>query len=79
MDGVANIIPSLWHRNTAERIAGQLVAGVSKALFKKRAVRLSALVAHEHQWAMDFWDAMSELGYERDPKFARYIADQKND
>ena len=48
-------------------------------LFAKGATRLSALVEHEHQWAIDFWDSMSDLGYERDPKFARYIADRKDD
>ena len=60
-------------------IARQLVAEVSRALLDKGANRISALVEHEHQWAMDFWDSISDLGYERDPKFARYIADRKND
>ena len=26
-----------------------------------------------------FWDSVSDLGYERDPKFARYIVDRRND
>jgi hypothetical protein len=26
---------------------------------------------------MDFWDSASDLGYQRDPKFARYIADHR--
>jgi len=60
-------------------IARQLVAEVSRALLDKGANRISALVEHEHQWAMDFWDSISDLGYELDPKFARYIADRKND
>jgi ribosomal protein S18 acetylase RimI-like enzyme len=59
-------------------IARRLVAEITRELFAKGATRLSALVEHEHQWAMDFWDSMSELGYERDPKFARYIADRTN-
>jgi ribosomal protein S18 acetylase RimI-like enzyme len=57
-------------------IARQLVAGVSTALFGKGATRISALVEHGHQWAIDFWDSLGELGYERDPQFARYIADR---
>ena len=60
-------------------IARQLVAKISVELFAKGATRLSALVEHEHQWAIDFWVSMSTLGYERDSKFARYIADRKDD
>ena len=60
-------------------IARRLVAEISRELFAKGATRLSALVEHEHQWAMDFWDSVSDLGYERDPKFARYIVDRRND
>jgi ribosomal protein S18 acetylase RimI-like enzyme len=58
-------------------IARRLVAEISRELFAKGATRLSALVEHEHQWAIDFWDSVSDLGYERDPRFARYIADRK--
>ena len=60
-------------------IARRLVAEISRELFAKGAARLSALVEHEHQWAIGFWDSMSDLGYERDPKFARYIVDRRND
>ena len=60
-------------------IARRLVAEISRELFAKAAARLSALVEHEHQWAIDFWDSVSDLGYERDPKFARYIVDRRND
>jgi ribosomal protein S18 acetylase RimI-like enzyme len=56
-------------------LARRLVAEISRELFAKGATRLSALVEHEHQWAIDFWDSVSDLGYERDPKFARYIVD----
>ena len=57
-------------------IARRLVAEISRELFAKGATRLSALVEHEHQWAIDFWDSMNDLGYEHDPKFARYVADR---
>jgi ribosomal protein S18 acetylase RimI-like enzyme len=43
-------------------IARQLVVEITKELFAKGATRLSALVKHEHQWAMDFWDSLSDLG-----------------
>jgi ribosomal protein S18 acetylase RimI-like enzyme len=59
-------------------IARRLVAQVSRELFAKGATRLSALVEHEHQWAMEFWDSLRPLGFERDPKFSRYIIDRKN-
>jgi ribosomal protein S18 acetylase RimI-like enzyme len=59
-------------------IARRLVTEISRGLFAKGATRLSALVEHEHQWAIDFWDSVSDLGYHRDPKFARYIADRTN-
>jgi ribosomal protein S18 acetylase RimI-like enzyme len=55
-------------------IARQLVARISGALFAKGAERISALVEHEHAWAMGFWDSLDDLGYQRDPKFVRYIA-----
>jgi ribosomal protein S18 acetylase RimI-like enzyme len=58
-------------------IARQLVAEISRALFAKGAERISALVEHEHAWAMDFWNSLDGLGYQRDPKFVRYIADRK--
>jgi hypothetical protein len=54
-----------------------LVAEISSALFAKGAERLSALVEHEHPWAIDFWQSLQDLGYEHDPRFARYIADYR--
>ena len=60
-------------------IARRLVAEITRELFAKGATRLLALVEHEHQWAIDFWDSMTELGYEQDPKFARYIVDRVTD
>ena len=58
-------------------IARELVAEISRALFAKGAERISALVEHEHAWATDFWDSLDGLGYQRDPRFVRYIADRK--
>ena len=57
-------------------IARRLVAEISEALFAEGAERLSALVEHEHRWAMDFWESLHDLGYEYDPRFARYISDR---
>jgi ribosomal protein S18 acetylase RimI-like enzyme len=57
-------------------IARRLVQEISHALFGKGAHWLSAVVEPEHQWAIDFWNSMRDLGYELDPKFARFIADR---
>src|SRR5208282_2221239 len=54
-------------------IARRLVVEITKELFARGATRISALVEQEHQWAVDFWDSVSDLGYERDLKFARYL------
>ena len=56
-------------------IARRLVREISRALFERGAQRLSALVEHEHPWAMEFWSSLRDLGFERDPKFVRFIAD----
>lgn len=60
-------------------IARRLVAEISTILFAKGAIRIAALVEHEHQWAIDFWDSVSDLGYEHDPKFTRFIVDRRDD
>ena len=57
-------------------IARRLVREVSTALFERGAQQLSALVEHEHSWAMEFWSSLRDLGYVRDPRFARFIADR---
>lgn len=59
-------------------IARRLVWAMSNALFDRGARRLSALVEDEHPWAIDFWNSLRELGYVRDPKFVRYIADRRD-
>jgi ribosomal protein S18 acetylase RimI-like enzyme len=69
---------AVTHEHRRKGIARRLVAEITKELFSKGATRLSALVEHEHQWAINFWDSLSDLGFGRDPKFARYIADRKN-
>jgi ribosomal protein S18 acetylase RimI-like enzyme len=65
--------PKYRRRNIARR----LVTAISGALFDKGAHRLSALVEHEHPWAIGFWNSLQDLGYAPDPKFARYIADRR--
>jgi ribosomal protein S18 acetylase RimI-like enzyme len=62
-----------WRRRG---IARRLVEAISGELFAKGATRLSALVEHEHQWAIKFWDSVNDLGYKHDPQFTRYIADR---
>jgi ribosomal protein S18 acetylase RimI-like enzyme len=57
-------------------IARRLVTEISAALFERGAERLSALVEHEHPWAMEFWSSLRDLGYVADPRFARFIADR---
>jgi ribosomal protein S18 acetylase RimI-like enzyme len=63
-----------WRRRG---IARRLVETVSVELFAKGATRLSALVEHEHHWAIKFWDSINDLGYRHDPQFTRYIIDQR--
>jgi ribosomal protein S18 acetylase RimI-like enzyme len=69
------IVPEQRRRGIARR----LVAEISSRLFAKGATRIAALVEHEHAWAIGFWDSVRDLGYQRDPKFARYIADRIED
>lgn len=77
-----------WRRNVyrlavlpearRQGIARQLVQEVSRFLFDNGAQRLSAMVEHEHPWAMNFWNSMQELGFEHDPRFAKFIKDHNN-
>lgn len=57
-------------------IARRLVQEINQALFARGAQRISALVEHEHEWAVNFWDSVRDAGYERDPRFIRYIANR---
>jgi len=67
------VLPELRRRG----IGKQLVQEISRVLFDKGAQRVSALVEHEHPWAIGFWESMRDLGYYHDPKFVRYIADRR--
>jgi len=58
-------------------VACSLVTEISNALFDRGAHRLSALVEHEHEWALGFWESARDLGYEHDPRFVRFIADRR--
>jgi len=60
-------------------IGRRLVAEISNALFSMGAEKISALVEHEHRWAIDFWGSLGDLGYQHDPRFARYLADRPDD
>jgi ribosomal protein S18 acetylase RimI-like enzyme len=66
------VAPALRRKGIARR----LVREISTALFERGAQRLSALVEHEHPWAMEFWSSVRDLGYVPDPKFTRFIADR---
>ncbi len=54
-------------------IARELVQRAEEALREKGAARISALVEHEHPWAVGFWDALAEAGYRRDRRMIRYV------
>jgi ribosomal protein S18 acetylase RimI-like enzyme len=66
------VLPAYRRRGIARR----LITEISNVLFAKGAERLTAMVEHDHRWATDFWDSLTGLGYQRDPRFIRYIADR---
>jgi ribosomal protein S18 acetylase RimI-like enzyme len=66
------VAPALRRKGIARR----LVTEISTALFARGAQRLSAIVEHEHPWAMEFWSSVHDLGYVPDPKFTRFITDR---
>ncbi len=51
-------------------IARGLVEQAEAALRSRGCTRISALVEHDHPWAVGFWDA---AGYRRDPRMVRYV------
>jgi ribosomal protein S18 acetylase RimI-like enzyme len=59
------VLPSYRRRG----IARALVAEVERCLADRGARRISALVEHDHPWAVGFWDSL----YEPDPRMIRYI------
>lgn len=59
------VLPSYRRRG----IARVLVAEAERRLTERGAVRISALVEHDHPWAVGFWDSL----YERDQRMIRYI------
>jgi ribosomal protein S18 acetylase RimI-like enzyme len=50
-------------------IARALVAAAEENLTARGARRISALVEHDHPWAVGFWDSI----YEPDPRMIRYV------
>ena len=50
-------------------LARTLVAAAEQSLVERGAVRISALVEHDHPWAVGFWDSI----YEPDPRLIRYV------
>jgi ribosomal protein S18 acetylase RimI-like enzyme len=59
-------------------IARELVKEITRALFDKGAEIISALVKHEHPWAVHFWESLQDLSYQHDPRFVRYIINHSN-
>jgi ribosomal protein S18 acetylase RimI-like enzyme len=51
-------------------IARALVTEAEGVLRRWGCVRISALVEHDHPWAVGFWEA---AGYGRDARMARYV------
>jgi len=50
-------------------VARALVAAAEERLATRGARRVSALVEHDHPWAVGFWDSI----YEPDPRMIRYV------
>jgi len=59
------VLPSYRRRG----IARALVAAAEERLAARGALRVSALVEHDHPWAVGFWDSL----YEPDPRMIRYV------
>ena len=64
-----------WQHLSTRGGAGIQTAGASHIDWSRRsarrcltgAERVSALVEHDHRWAIDFWESLNNLGYEQDP------------
>jgi ribosomal protein S18 acetylase RimI-like enzyme len=59
------VLPSYRRRG----IARALVAAAEERLAARGALRISALVEHDHPWAVGFWDSL----YEPDSRTIRYV------
>jgi ribosomal protein S18 acetylase RimI-like enzyme len=59
------VLPSYRRRG----VARALVAAAEERLAELGARRVSALVEHDHPWAVGFWDSL----YEPDPRMIRYV------
>ena len=59
------VLPSYRRRG----VARALVAAAEDRLAERGAGRVSALVEHDHPWAVGFWDSL----YEPDPRMIRYV------
>ena len=54
-------------------IGRALVQEVERLLLAKGARRISLLVNQKHREALDFWDSLEDIGYERDARMLRYM------
>ncbi len=54
-------------------IAGALMREVDAVLAGLGARRITALVEHDHSWAVGFWNALERAGYRHDPTMTRYV------
>ena len=54
-------------------IGRALTQEIASRLHDRGAKRLTILVEHEDTLAVSFWDALSNLGYELDPRMVRYV------
>lgn len=53
---------------------GQALMRAAHAFLRERgASRVTALVEHDHPWAVGFWDSLEGEGYRRDPRIIRYV------
>jgi ribosomal protein S18 acetylase RimI-like enzyme len=53
---------------------GRVLMRAADAFLRERgASRVTALVEHDHPWAVGFWDSLQSEGYRRDPRIIRYV------
>ena len=63
------VIPEYRRRG----IGRALVQEIERRLSSKGARRISICVAREEDAAVDFWDALKDFNYQRDPRIIRYV------